>query len=1516
MNEPDRRVPGYLGRVLHAGGEPVGTCFQLAPGLLATAWHVLDGVRAGELGDVVRVDPLAGGDARDATVVAIDPLADLAVLNTDLPLDASIAQLRATDGVPLGRPVVVTGVSHIDDPGHVYRYLDAAGEWAGGTTRDDQLPLGRMRSSDVMPGMSGAPVRLLDGDVVVGVVSGRYNTADGWLQHSVWVARCERLGAMCEGFAPIAVADPARPAGAVDLVLEVGDDEVRLSGPGIDVAAPHQGVRPGLRGAVDDVRRARALAGGSRATAPRAQIAPGELTLERAGRLLAECFLPEPVAAALGSELTRADLAHQAVRLGVACDGPFARLPWEALPDPRGGRPLALLPLVNVHRRAAAPPPSAVPGPLRILVAIASPDHGGGAVLDYERELRNVLAAVRTARADGANVRVVRFATPAAIRAALDAAPAHILHLSGHGAPGSIVFERDDGGARKLDADAFVDEAIPPSRMPAVIALAACHTNVAAATGSPSFAARLLQRGASVVIASETSVTDGYATRVFARIYERLAGASEPDVLAAVCDARRTVQAELDSSTDERERRLGSLGEWAVVSVLAPAGAVPVFDPSMTAPLPPLPARVTIGAVTARAVGDFVGRRGEQRRWPAELLAAERSGIVLHGIGGVGKTTLAEELVGAAAGARARAGARSADRLDDRRRRAGHLDVDLGRELRFRGKFEGVIAQALGFVARTDVPWSDRLTILRQHVLGSVPLLVVLDNFEDNLDTQGPGAAVRDPILAALLAAWVADPGLSRLLVTCRFPFALPDGAESRMSVKALGPLSAAETRKLIWSLPALDRLTDEEADRVWRMVGGHPRSLEYLDALLSRGEGRYPDITTRLAKAVSHQLGGKGADEFLQSERELDGALAAVATLAADDVLLDDLLASLRATPGAEALLIGASVYREPVAVNALLFQVGEPDEAAATTPDAAAANERIRELLEAAGIATDEPVDPAELPADLLAAITPHIAELQALPTPPHRPPADLSAAAGACMASSLLAVAAGEEGERFFVHRWTAGELDRRLTDAGRATEITEAHVRAADYWRWRVAVWPQNRRADVHDLLEARHHHLRAGQVEQAGAVTEAACLVLDDLGSWDDEAAVIHDTLARLPDTSERRWAWIHQLGINRAGPRRLRRSRGALPAIPPDQRATRKPRRHGHRLSPARDPRAASAAATTKPSSATSKPSRSTSYSETKSAWPRGTTSSGWLAHDRGDYEKAEQRYQQALQIKQRLGNQAAWPLPTTSSGGSRKTAASYETAEQRYQQALQINERLGNQADMANNYGQLGVLAELRGDYDDAEQRCQQSLEIDERLGNQAGMASSYHQLGILAQLRGDYDEAEQRYQQSIQINERLGNQAGMASGYHQLGMLAQYRGHYDEAEQRYQQSIQIKSDSETKPAWPAATTSSGCSRTTAATTTKPSRATGNPSRSRNDSETKPAWPPATASWAPSRPTEAISRARSHGTDARSQSARSFACRRWPSTPGASPIIARRSVTMPSGRPCPRASGTSPLPP
>ena len=107
-------------------------------------------------------------------------------------------------------------------------------------------------------------------------------------------------------------------------------------------------------------------------------------------------------------------------------------------------------------------------------------------------------------------------------------------------------------------------------------------------------------------------------------------------------------------------------------------------------------------------------------------------------------------------------------------------------ELLIRGQ-EGTAIQALDVAARADLGWQDRLAILRGHVLDQVPVLLLLDNFEDNLRPGGDtGYAVRDDN-AGLLAAWVIDPGRSRLLITCRYRFALPGGAERYLVVPAAG---------------------------------------------------------------------------------------------------------------------------------------------------------------------------------------------------------------------------------------------------------------------------------------------------------------------------------------------------------------------------------------------------------------------------------------------------------------------------------------------------------------------------------------------------------------------------------------------------------------------------------------------------------------------------------------------------------------------------------------------------------
>jgi hypothetical protein len=193
----DQRVPAFLGRILDDDNAPIGTCFQVTPGVLATAWHLLDDLGVGKESASVRLDPLQGGPTRNARVERIDQGHDLAVLVTSEPLTDCVAGLAATDTVPMATPIVVTGVAIMNDPGHSYSHLDTNGHWAGGTIRDDKILLGRVVADALMKGMSGAPV--LSGQFAIGVVSARYNSGDEWGRNSVWVARTEDLTPLLAG---------------------------------------------------------------------------------------------------------------------------------------------------------------------------------------------------------------------------------------------------------------------------------------------------------------------------------------------------------------------------------------------------------------------------------------------------------------------------------------------------------------------------------------------------------------------------------------------------------------------------------------------------------------------------------------------------------------------------------------------------------------------------------------------------------------------------------------------------------------------------------------------------------------------------------------------------------------------------------------------------------------------------------------------------------------------------------------------------------------------------------------------------------------------------------------------------------------------------------------------------------------------------------------------------------------------------------------------------------------------
>ncbi|HEX3556935.1 MAG TPA: tetratricopeptide repeat protein [Thermoanaerobaculia bacterium] len=1063
------------------------------------------------------------------------------------------------------------------------------------------------------------------------------------------------------------------------------------------------------------------------------------------GDALTREFLAGAAGEALRREVQDAERLGFPLELGLEIEDGLADLPWETLRLPaRDGvadPPLAIHPHVRLFRATAglgSSPALPIPGPLRILVAIGSPEeqNARGELLDMERELSRILDAVEPARKltpkqhRPAYVRVIERGTAAAIREALQIERFHVLHVTCHAGPGELVLEKEDGSADPVDARRFCDEVLPPGRGVPLVVLAGCATalNVSGGQGEaalPGLARQLLARGVPAVLAMQAPVSDLYATHLGARLYRALATFETPDPLAALAEARRTLE------TDRQDAKLPSpvdLAEWATPALYLRGPSLPLYDPEEPFDEIQPPAEPRFGkGVVVRRVGEFVGRRREERRILQALRNPDGAGVLLHGLGGVGKSSLsAEVLKNLSEDGWVIATTFGKISPDD-------LLAEVGQRLLLQFQKEGVSEadprrrQAVE-IKRLDLDWEDRFQALSEHLLGDRPLIVLLDNFEDNFAPgdpaeDGPSLQIQDEDLANLLATWLAQPGHSRLLITSRQPFELPEDAHEILEPFHLGPLSFAETRKLIWRLPALDALSRDDQLRAYAEVGGHPRALEYLDALLRGGQARFPDISRRL-KGALEKKGIENPKAWLSDVKgDLDRALAETVTLAVDDVLLEGLLERLKGIPQAKDLLVGASVYQVPVDLVGLAWQMGEEVE----VPE----NSERAEQFDGLRRQIQETLDRGEKPAPKL--LKQAAAILQVLMRPPLRLRHKLGPVLEVLLDLGLLA----PMDDLYFVHRWTATALRGRYS-----VKVCEAHDRAARYWRWRVDNLSQSKKQDIEDLFQARHHYRNAGEVDAAVQVTEWICSQLYTWGAYRRDEQLCREVLLWLPENSREATAFSHELAILAQNRGDYDRARNWF------QKVLHISEELGDRTGVAR------------------------CYHQL-----------GTVAQDRGDYPEAIDWYQKSLSISEKLGIQVGMAKTYGQLGDIAQRNGDYDQALDWYQKSLRIDEELNNQEGKAICYHKLGTLAQERGDNDQALEWYQKSLRIKEKMGNRAGMAKSYHQIGRILHERGDYGQAINWYQKALHIDEELGNRRELAHSFGQLAILLAEHGNPEES-------------------------------------------------------------------------------------------------------------------------------------
>ena len=523
--------------------------------------------------------------------------------------------------------------------------------------------------------------------------------------------------------------------------------------------------------------------------------------------------------------------------LRITTEGRLRHLPWELLAADAahlavsGHAPLLPVRTIGTHAALTAPV-EAANRPLRVLFMATSPE-GVEPVLGYEAEEAAILdATTRT----GAELVVEESGTLEGLRfVSLDHGAGYfdVLHLSGHatiGADGRPVFlvENEFGGLAYATADQIAQAM--GGRWPRLVFVSGCLTANSPHSGAfPSMSETLVAAGAPAVLGWALPVGDVSATEFAAELYRSLAAGQSLD--RAVVEARQHLYA-------------NKRGNWHLLRVYADRSPLaPMVTPLRTkgrAQIQIKPAdqefldpQTQRSRVASRAA--FVGRRRVIQRCLRTLKQPQggdgaSDALVLHGMGGLGKSSLASRLL---------------ERMPTHQRAVwyGRVDLTRFRELTTKVTFPAIEQQieATKLLDNDQAPLLVRLRHLlhADGPLGRIPCLFVFDDFEDgNLDERD-GGHVLSPELADILPALlkaIRDTGSpSRVIITSRYRFPPPAGTSIRF--ESLETLTDIEQAKKLTNLPNLrpgSPVDPDIRDRAVEAAAGNPRLLDWLDLIVA----------------------------------------------------------------------------------------------------------------------------------------------------------------------------------------------------------------------------------------------------------------------------------------------------------------------------------------------------------------------------------------------------------------------------------------------------------------------------------------------------------------------------------------------------------------------------------------------------------------------------------------------------------------------------------------------------------
>ncbi|MCP4691548.1 MAG: CHAT domain-containing protein, partial [Desulfobacterales bacterium] len=596
----------------------------------------------------------------------------------------------------------------------------------------------------------------------------------------------------------------------------------------------------------------------------------------------------------------------------------FLEVPWELMADETGHLAadpyIIYCPVRRIGKRGEPGEPSE----FRLsTVFMAAAPRGGDSPLRYEEEESAILDA---AGSIGMDLTVEESGAPVLLADCLAREhPVDVLHISCHGtnSPGPLLMLETEEGDKAPAGPGALSRSLGGAT-PRLLFISACMTSEPDAFLN-SFSSEMIRRGAPSVLGWGGSVGDVEATRFASGLYQRLA---RSDALEEAVARSRLLLLRPD-----REGGAAPVSrDWHLARLyLGPRGGGTFARGEMAR----RPGRAVSGhkefldaknkRIPVAGYREFVGRRRAIQTILREFRAFEHAGVLIHGFGRQGKSSLA---------------ARIANRMPSRQVVVVFVYYDarsiLDALVRFSGSLEvkELVEKKYVDLVRND-PGNLEVALrellegpfgrLEKNESGDVvrrPILLVMDDFEQALDKpaeKGGRHRVKSglaPAIRSVIDAFSRAATDSRLLFTSRYTFTLPyKGSDlvGDLLPLHLPPMVEHEGKKQAAAkeryYPGKKKKTSDprRTERCIKMARGNPGLQDLLFSMSLEAPSRCDKALEEMEAYI--ESGEAAGEETLREFLE---------NLAVDGLL--DLL-----TPTEKDLLRSSTLFRIPVPLETL---------------------------------------------------------------------------------------------------------------------------------------------------------------------------------------------------------------------------------------------------------------------------------------------------------------------------------------------------------------------------------------------------------------------------------------------------------------------------------------------------------------------------------------------------------------------------------------------------------------------